>query len=152
MNLWKRSLSLRLASSSNSWAVSDQEAVFSAVVLFFVWGHHFRSTFIAYRYYYMINNECVKGKKVEKVFSGSRIWHNWFADFIILLRGFHILYIILICGFHNPLSGISYPLHCPHLLFLPYLFKYFKVFNNVVFSLILITADSNYWFIFILFR
>ena len=40
----------------------------------------------------MINNECVKGEEVEQVFSGSRVRHNWFADFIILFRGFHILY------------------------------------------------------------
>ena len=44
---------------SNSRAVSDQEAVFLAIDhgSFDVWGHHFRSTFIASRYKYMINNE-----------------------------------------------------------------------------------------------
>ena len=46
-------------SSLNSCAVSDPEAVFS------VWGHHFRSTFIASKYNYMINNECIKGEEVE---------------------------------------------------------------------------------------
>ena len=53
---------------------------------------HFRSTFIASRYKYILNKECIKGEEVEKVFSGSRVRHDWFADFLILFRGFHILY------------------------------------------------------------
>ena len=32
---------------------------------FVVWGHHFRSTFIASRCKYMINNECNKGEEVD---------------------------------------------------------------------------------------
>ena len=40
--------------------ISDQEAVFPTS-----WGHHFRSTFIASRYNYMIYNECIKGEEVE---------------------------------------------------------------------------------------
>ena len=34
---------------------------------------YFRSTFIASRYKYILNNECIKGEEVEKVFSGLRI-------------------------------------------------------------------------------
>ena len=64
---------------------------------FVVWGHHFRSTFIASGYKYILNKECIKGEEVEKVFSGSRIRHNSFADFIILFRGFHPLqYYVLV--------------------------------------------------------
>ena len=51
----------------------------------------FRSTFIASRYKYTLNDECIKGKEDEKVYSGVRIRHNSFADFIILFRGFHPL-------------------------------------------------------------
>ena len=47
-------------------------------VSFVVWGHHFRSTFTASRYNYMINIECVKEKEVEGFF-GSRIRYYWFA-------------------------------------------------------------------------
>jgi len=58
---------------------------------FVVWGHHFRSTFIASTDKYIINNEEKRGEEDEQVFSGSRIRHYWFADFIILFRGFHPL-------------------------------------------------------------
>ena len=40
---------------------------------FVVWGHNFRSTFIASSCKYMINNECIKGEEVKSIFSGSRI-------------------------------------------------------------------------------
>ena len=52
---------------------------------------YFKSTFIASRYKYMINNECIKGEEEEQVFSGSRIRHYWFVDFLILFRGYHPL-------------------------------------------------------------
>ena len=51
----------------------------------------FRSTFIASRYKYILNKECIKGEEFEKVFSGSRIRHHSFLDFIILFRAFHPL-------------------------------------------------------------
>jgi len=38
-----------------------------------------------------MNNEEKRGEEDEQVFSGSRIRHYWFADFIILFRGFHPL-------------------------------------------------------------
>ena len=63
---------------------------------FVVWGHHFRSTFIASTDKYIINNEEKRGEEDEQVFSGSRIRHYWFADFIILFRGFHPLQYIVI--------------------------------------------------------
>ena len=44
-----------------------------------VWGHHLEL------HKYIINNECIKGKEVEKVQDPTPP----------------------ICGFHNPLSGIS---------------------------------------------
>ena len=37
---------------------------------------YFRSTFIASRYNYILNKECIKGEDVEKVFSGSRVQHD----------------------------------------------------------------------------
>ena len=52
---------------------------------------YFRSTFIVSRYKYILNKECVKGEEVEQVLSGSKIRHYWFADFIIIFRGFHPL-------------------------------------------------------------
>ena len=50
-----------------------------------------RSTFIASRYKYISNIECIKGEEFEKVFSGSRIRHSSFLDFIIFFRAFHHL-------------------------------------------------------------
>ena len=43
---------------------------------FVVWGYHFRSTFIASRYKFILNKACIKGEEVEKFFSGSRIRRN----------------------------------------------------------------------------
>ena len=63
---------------------------------FVVWGHHLRSTFIASRYNYMLNNKYKRG--------GSWVGHLWFQDLTPL-----------ICGFHNTLSGISYPLQLYYL-------------------------------------
>ena len=37
---------------------------------------------------YMINKESIKGEEDEQTFSGSRIRHYWFADYIILFWGF----------------------------------------------------------------
>ena len=79
---------------------------------FVVWGHHFRSKFIASWYKYILNKECIKGEEVEKVFSGSRIRHNWFVDFIILFRGFHILYNILFIYLVLCVATFRWTRHC----------------------------------------
>ena len=56
----------------------------------------------------MINNEFNKGEEDEQAFSGSRIQHYWFADFIILVGWFLPLQSIYLYTFLYKQMGLPY--------------------------------------------
>ena len=90
---------------------------------------------IASRHKNIMNNEDIKGKEDENVFSGSRIQHFSFPDFKILFRGCH------------PLQTAKYKFHIHHEQN-PY---FSDILNQIVFVLYLKSVDLRISFFYVFF-